>query len=164
MSSTNRTSLGLNQWLPEDRAKREDFNEDNRTINEELLSRAIISSGIWTPTATNATISNITESKWVKNGRSVQCALDCYIQKNVNDVITFGGLPFAASQTGMCWVPRWQLILGSNFHMHSGYVTGTTAHIAVWNSLSGATAGLNGSHITDTSAKGMRLIINYEAV
>lgn len=34
MSSTNKTSLGLNQWVGTDKPKREDFNEDNRITDE----------------------------------------------------------------------------------------------------------------------------------
>ena len=44
MASTNKTSLGLNQWVGSDKPKWADFNADNRLIDAELKKRAEIGS------------------------------------------------------------------------------------------------------------------------
>ena len=38
MSSTNKTSLGFNQWILEDKPRMEDFNSDNALVDEKLVS------------------------------------------------------------------------------------------------------------------------------
>lgn len=38
MSSTNKTSLGFNQWILEDKPRMEDFNSDNALMDEKLVS------------------------------------------------------------------------------------------------------------------------------
>lgn len=40
MPSTDKTSLGLNQWLPNDKPTMEDLNKDNVVIDEKLSNKA----------------------------------------------------------------------------------------------------------------------------
>ena len=42
MASTNKTALGLNQWVSTDRPKWADFNQDNLIIEEQLQKRALL--------------------------------------------------------------------------------------------------------------------------
>ncbi len=55
MASTNKTSLGFNQWIGSDKPKWADFNADNRLIDAELKKRAEIGSdGLLKQDAKNA--------------------------------------------------------------------------------------------------------------
>lgn len=44
MPSSNKTSIGLNQWLPDDRPKKTDFNLDNYIIDKEIVRIDTLSS------------------------------------------------------------------------------------------------------------------------
>ena len=92
MSSTGTATphAGLNQRQSSDKPERGDFNSDNQKIDAQLANKANMSSGIWTPTVTNAILSGITSATWRKNGTHVQATFSGNLQKGsvANDVIT----------------------------------------------------------------------------
>ncbi|MEG0258183.1 MAG: hypothetical protein RR632_07760 [Christensenella sp.] len=122
MSSSSKTSLGLNMWVGSDKPKREDFCRDNEitdktiaalqstkadktAVSEELSHKANQEVGSWTPVlAGMSTAGNFVYSrqygKYIKIGNVVTISCDLAIsnvlQVPVGDVI-LTGLPFATS-------------------------------------------------------------------
>lgn len=118
MPSTNKTPiLGLNQWIDTDKPVREDFDRDNRLIEEKvaILSKAgatnwdsgnmIVESGTWTPTLAGTTIDGVPTFRFLKGGYYRQGSMvDVWFSFELasNGGMTGGfvirGLPFLAAQ------------------------------------------------------------------
>mgnify|MGYP003623337246 CR=1 FL=1 len=117
MPSTNKTSLGLNHWEPNDVPAFDDFNADNMLVDSELSKRAALS----TPTATNWDSGNlrIEEGEWsptmygtsaagnptytTRNGHYLRLGKWCLLRFSIQVAaghgmagsLRIGGLPFS---------------------------------------------------------------------
>ena len=172
--ATGKTPLGLNQWQRSDKPMMEDFNEDNRIVDERLRAldkevqrlsqkKAEVASGTWTPTVTNAKLSDISTATWRKNGTHVQAAFRGNLQKGdvAGNVITFGGLPFAAVQRGICNLNT-SLAFAANTMPIPGHVSGTTAQFWVWYISSGVSAYFRNQHIVSTGPTDIQVTCDYD--
>jgi len=89
MSSSNKTSLGLNAWSPSDKPVRQDFVDDNIKIDEQItkLNRDLINTNTTLTNTTNALngrVSSRIAFRWDDGG-----ALQLYV-----DGTYFGSIKF----------------------------------------------------------------------
>ena len=114
MSTTSKTSLGLNRWVLTDRPTMAEFNEDNRIIDEQLVNRVRrsdfpIQSGTWTPTLRNSLAGvsfTSNASRFVRQGRLVTLFFRAVFNRGTTSstlAFSIAGLPFPA----MDIFPRW---------------------------------------------------------
>lgn len=94
MSSTNKTELGLNNWIAEDKPTRVDFNSDNEIITDKILG--LTERGTWSPAA--PFISTVYGATWSRTGNvfsaSASVQISPYSGASPNDVAVITGLPF----------------------------------------------------------------------
>lgn len=106
MASTNKTpNLGLNQWLPSDKPKLQDFNRDNEKIDNAVSEGAKQETGQWNPIISSGAfvLSDIVERSYCKIGRVVRLKLRATIattDTNSNTVINITGVPYPANGFG----------------------------------------------------------------
>ena len=79
----------------------------------------------------------------------------------LTDVVTFGGLPFTASQNGVCNALT-NIYFSPNTVIMPGHVSGTTAQLWVYSVSAGVMAYLRNQSIVSTEPINLQLVCSYE--
>lgn len=106
MPSSNKTPLGLNQWIGTDKPKKDDFNADNLITDAALAGKANAELGTWTPRIIGYTSGEVLGyttlyGEYAIIGNMAHVWAKCYIT-GAGDAIGYIGctLPIAARNYG----------------------------------------------------------------